>query len=95
MEPSTSPKTYWSVPKSFHNNKKYRFPPISHKNRVVTNFKEKIELFNFAFAKQCSVVDNGREIPFFLHRKTDFCFSTKFGGKIRCPIFFISNSFCK
>ena len=27
MEPSTSPKTYWSVLKSFHNNKKY---PVFH-----------------------------------------------------------------
>ena len=47
MEPSTSPKTYWSVLKSFHNNKKIPcIPPILHENRFVTNFKEKAKLFN-------------------------------------------------
>ena len=52
MEPSTSSKTYWSVLKSFHNNKKIRcIPPIFHKNRFVTNFKEKAELYNSFFAK--------------------------------------------
>ena len=72
MEPSTSPKTYWSVLKSFHNNKKIpSIPPILHENSFVTNFKEKTELFNSFFAKQCSIIDNGREIPSFLHPKTD------------------------
>ena len=77
MEPSTSPKTYWSVLKSFHNNKKIPcIPPIFHENRFVTNFKEKAELFNSFFAKQCSIIDNGSEIPFFLHPKTNKSFIT-------------------
>ena len=71
MEPSTSPKTYWSVLKSFRNNKKIPcIPPIFHENRFVTNFKEKAELFHSFFAKQCSVIDNGSEIPSFLLPKT-------------------------
>ena len=42
MESSTSAKKYSSVLKSFHNNKKITcIPPIFHKNRFVTNFKEK------------------------------------------------------
>ena len=28
-------------------------------------------MFNSFFAKQCSVIDNGTEIPSFLHHKTD------------------------
>ena len=72
MEPSTSPKTYWPVLKSFRNNKKLPIiPPIFHENRFVTNFKEKVEFFNSFFAKQCSIKDNGSEIPSFLYPKTD------------------------
>ena len=72
MEPSTSSKTYCSVLNSFHNNKKIPcIPPILHENSFVTNFKEKAELFNSFFAKQCSIIDNGSEIPSFLHPKTD------------------------
>ena len=57
MESSTSPKTYWSVLKSFHNNKNITcIPPIFHENRFVTNFKEKAELFNSFFAKQRSII---------------------------------------
>ena len=71
MEPSTSPKTYWSVLKSFHHNKKIPcIPPILHENSFVKNFKEKAKLFNSFFAKQCSIIDNGSEIPSFLHPKT-------------------------
>ena len=28
-------------------------------------------MFNFIFAKQCSIIDNGSEIPAILHPKTD------------------------
>ena len=39
MELSTSPKTYWSVLKSFHNNKKIPcIQPIFYENTFVTNF---------------------------------------------------------
>ena len=42
MEPSTSPKTYWSVLKSFHNNKKY---PVFHQ------FFTKIDLLQISKKK--------------------------------------------
>ena len=67
MEPSTSPKTYLPVLKSIK--KIPCIPPIFHENRFVTNFKEKAELFNSFFAKQCSIIDNGSEILSFLHPK--------------------------
>ena len=64
MEPSTSPKTYWSVLKFFHNNKKIPcIPPTYHENRFAANFKEKAKLFNSFFAKQRSITDNGSEFP--------------------------------
>ena len=46
-------------------------PPIFYENRFATNSKEKAELFNSFFANQCSIIDNGSEIPSFLHPKTD------------------------
>ena len=73
-------KNLWNHPqvpkhivlKSFHNNKKIPcIPAILHENSFVSNFKEKAELFNSFFAKQCSIIDNGSEIPSFLHPKTD------------------------
>ena len=63
MDPSTSPKTYWSVLMSFQKNKKIPcIPPIIYENRLLTNFKYKAELFNSFFAKQCLIIDNSSEI---------------------------------
>ena len=53
MEPSTSPKTYWSVLNLSITIKNTRIPPIFHENRFVNNFKESAELFNSFFTKQC------------------------------------------
>ena len=45
--PATSSKTYWSILKTFLNNKKIPcIPPLFHENKFITNFKEKAELFN-------------------------------------------------
>ena len=47
LDPSTSPKTYWSILKTFLNNKKIPvIPPIFHDNKYITHFKQKGELFN-------------------------------------------------
>ena len=46
------------------------FHEIFPGNRFVINFKDKAELFKYFFAKQCSIIDNGSEIPSFLHPKT-------------------------
>ena len=65
IEPSKSPKTYWSVLKSFYNNKKIPcIPPIFHENRFVTNFKKKPNCLILFL-----LIDNGSEIPSFLHPK--------------------------
>ena len=40
--PATSPKTYWSILKTFLNNKKNScIPPLFHENKFITNLKEK------------------------------------------------------
>ena len=47
MDPIISPKTYWSILKTFLNNKKIPFiPPIYHNNNYITDFKGKAQIFN-------------------------------------------------
>ena len=45
LDASTSPKTYWSLLKTFLNNKKIPvIPPIFHDNKYNTDFKQKAEI---------------------------------------------------
>ena len=54
-----SSKAYWSLLKSFLNNKKIPIiPPILHNNAFVTDFKKKAELLNFYFANQCTLTNS-------------------------------------
>ena len=59
-----SSKAYWSILKSFLNNKKIPLiPPLFYENCFITNFKEKAELFNSFFADQCSLMSNASKLP--------------------------------
>ena len=72
-DPLTSPKTCWSVLKTFLNNKKIPcIPPLFHENKFVTDFKEKAELFNHFFVNQCSV-SNNNVLPTDLPQLTNKC----------------------
>ena len=63
LDPSTSPKTYWSVLKTFLNNKKIPvLPPIFHDNKFIIDFKQKAEIFNSHFSKQCKPLINNSKI---------------------------------
>ena len=62
--PNTRSTTYCSVLKSILTDK--RGPcihPILHVNKVMTNFREKAELFNSYFANQCILITNTSELP--------------------------------
>ena len=53
LDPSTSPKTYWSIWKTFLNNKKIHvIPPIFHETKFITDFEQKAEIFNSHISKQ-------------------------------------------
>ena len=63
-DPSTAPKSYWSILNWFLNNKKIpSIPPIFHKGKVISDFKEKANLFNSFFASQCTPVSNSSVLP--------------------------------
>ena len=67
-----SSKTYWCLLKTFLNNKKVPLiPPLFHKIRFITDFKEKAELFNSFFSGQCSLLKNCSKLPTNLRYVTD------------------------
>ena len=73
-DPLTSPKTYWSILKTFLNNKKIPcIPPLFHENKFITDFKEKAELFNHLFVNQCSLLSNNSVLPTNLPQLTSKC----------------------
>ena len=73
-DPLTSPKTYWSILKTFLNNKKIPcIPPLFHENKFITDFKEKAELFNHFFVNQCSLLSNNSVLPTDLPQLTNKC----------------------
>ena len=73
-DPLTSPKTYWSILKTFLNNKKIPcIPPLFHENKLITDFKEKAELFNYFFVNQCSLSSNNSVLPTNLPQLTSKC----------------------
>ena len=70
----TSPKTYWSILKTFLNNKKILcIPPLFHENKFITDFKEKAELSNHFFVNQCSLWSNNSALPTNLPQLTSKC----------------------
>ena len=66
----TSPKSYWSIFKTFLNNKKVPcIPRLLHDDKFITNFKEKAEIFNNFFAKQCSLINTNSDLLSVLSKK--------------------------
>ena len=61
----------------FLNNKKIPLiPTLFHENKFMTDFKEKAELFNAFFSKQCFLIKNSSKLPSHLHYLTDNCLSS-------------------
>ena len=77
MDPTISPKAYWSKLKTFLNNKKIPcIPPIYYNNNYITDFLEKAQIFNDFFAKPCTLVENNSKLPTDSFKKTNDLLST-------------------
>ena len=64
LDPRTNLKTYWSIWKTFLNNKKIPVvPPTFQDNKYIRDFKQKAEIFNSHFSKQCTPLINNSKIP--------------------------------
>ena len=60
----TSARAYWSILKALYNGKKIPLiHPILVNNKLISNFKEKVNHFNAFFASQCSPVSNDSALP--------------------------------
>ena len=57
-------KTYWSILKSFYNEKKIPIiPPLLVDNNFVTDIQPKANIFNKFFAEQCTPLKNNSVLP--------------------------------
>ena len=83
VKQKSSPKTYWSVFKRFWNNKKIPcIPSLFYENKLVTDFREKAEIFNSFFAKQCSLINSDSSLPCEIIKKTNnSLYSVRFSTK--------------
>ena len=80
----SNPKIYWSVLKTFLNNKKIPFiPSLFHENKLVTNFRILADIFNSFFAKQCPLINSDSSLPSKIIKKMDnSLYSVKFSMQI-------------
>ena len=62
--PLLQTKTYWSILKSFYNEKKIPIiPPLLIDNKFVTDIQMKANAFNKFFAEQCTPLKNDSVLP--------------------------------
>ena len=62
--PLLQAKTYWSILKTFYNNKKVPLiPPLLVDDKFVTDVQKKANAFNKCFAEQCTPLDNNSSLP--------------------------------
>ena len=77
LDSKKNPKSYWSILKTFLNNKKIPcIPPLSHNGKFIMDFKKKAELINYFFTRQCSLVKNNSKRLSVLTKKTCQSLST-------------------
>ena len=64
--PRTAPKTYWSIINKFLSNKKIRIvPALLVDGELVSDFKQKANIFNKHFSSRCTPIKNCGNLPNF------------------------------
>ena len=77
MNTQKNSKVYWSLLKLFLNGKKTpNIPPLFYENCFMTDFKEKAQLCNIFFSKQCSLIPNNSSLSADVNFITDKRLST-------------------
>ena len=62
--PLLQAKTYWSIIKTFYNDKKIPLiPPLLIDDKIVTDIQAKANIFNKFFADQCTPLNNNSKLP--------------------------------
>ena len=62
--PLLQAKTYWSILKTFYNDKKIPLiPPLLVDDKHVTDIKKKANIFNEYFTEQCTLLKNSSVLP--------------------------------
>ena len=62
--PLLQAKTYWSILKTFYNDKKIPLiPPLLVDDKFVTDIQKKANVLNKFFAEQCTPLDNNSSLP--------------------------------
>ena len=61
---NTSVKSYWSIINNFLNNKKIStIQPLLFNGNLISDFKQKVNLFNSQFSSQCTPIDTFSKLP--------------------------------
>ena len=67
--PKSVPKTYWSIINTFLSNKKIPItPPILVNGELVSDFKQKANIFNNHFVSLCTPIKNGSKLSNFSYK---------------------------
>ena len=62
--PAIGPKRFWSTFKRLVNKKKFsNIPPLLENDKIISDFKEKCDLFNDFFSKQCILNHTSSTLP--------------------------------
>ena len=70
---NTSAKLYWSIINNFLNNKKIpNIPLVLFNGTLISDFKQKANLFNPYFSSQCTPINTSSKLPVFPY-KTENC----------------------